>query len=604
MSIIGADASAQSLPTDHLVCAQRLVAGMPFTDLNHLLRTRAERTPERVAYHFSLDGDQFGEAITYGALDSRARAVAGLLLQHGRPGDRVLLLDGGRAFLCALFGCLYAGMVAVCADLPRAGRPLTRLSRILCDAEPRIALGMAGATPQRPDLTALLAEWDCMPLSTNDAPVRPPTQPVFHPGPDALAWLQYTSGSVGDPKGVMVDHGNVLATLLDLDRAWRHGSDSCMVSWLPVFHDMGLVYGVLQPLYNGFPCYLMSPMSFLQQPTRWLHAISRFGATHCAAPNFAFRLCVETANPERLSRLDLRTVRVLLNGAEPLHDEVLRRFTQTFAPCGLDPDALCPGYGLAEATLKVSTKPRGAAIRRLAVDPQALERGRVIERPQAEGGRVLVGHGHSDIEAGIEIVDPHTLRRCAPGQIGEIWVTSASVARGYWRRPRETAEAFQARLGEADEGPFLRTGDLGFFDRGDLFITGRLKDVIVIFGRNHYPQDIERTVQACDAALRPDHGAAFAIDTGEGEELVIVQEVRRSVWRDLDAQRVVGHIREAVAQVHDLNVSAVALIAPGTIARTTSGKIQRAACRNGYLCGTLSLVHRSSRPCNAPSVRA
>ncbi len=402
MSITGADVVTPPLLAPAL--------SLPCSDLNQLLRGRAERTPEQLAYHFPRNGDEPGDALTYAMLDRGARACAAHLLRHGRAGDRVLLFPGGAAFLVAFFGCLYARMIAVCVDLPRVGRPMTRLLPILREAAPRLALGPDHLAVDRPDLDALLREAGCTLLAGGAADAPLPAADVPQPGPDALAWLQYTSGSVSEPKGVMVSHGNALATLCDIDRASRHGPDSCMVSWLPVFHDMGLLYGVLQPLYNGFPCHQLAPMTFLQQPMRWLRAITRFGATHTAAPNFAFQLCVDTADPRRTAGLDLRTLKVAINGAEPVRDDVVRRFVETFAPYGLDPTVVCPGYGLAETALKVATHPRGAPLRRFAIDPAALACGRVAARDETDGGRVLLGHGASCIGARVEIVDPRTLR--------------------------------------------------------------------------------------------------------------------------------------------------------------------------------------------------
>ncbi len=586
MSITGADPSP-------FTGASRGTAGFapsPFADLNQILQLRAAQTPDAVAYCVLLRGEQPGEAITYRDLDKGARAVAAHLLTFAAPGERVLLLlPAGRDFLFGFFGCLYAGLVAVPADLPRPGRALERLAAIARDCSASIALVPQAAVQGRADLTGALAALGCLCMPV-DAAGETVANDLSSPGSNGLALLQYTSGSTADPKGVMVSHGNFLATLADLD-GWGHGPQSRMVSWLPVFHDMGLVYGVLQPLYNGFPSYLMNPASFLQRPMRWLRAITQFRATHSAAPNFAYQLCAETAKPDDIAALDLGSWQVALNGAEPVRDAVLTAFAERFAPCGFHPDTFCPGYGLAEATLKVSTKPRGTRLRRFQADVVALQQGRA-ESTKA-GGTVLVGVGRSDIGARIAIVDPATSLRAAPGHVGEIWVSSASVAQGYWQRPRETQAAFGARLADTDEGPFLRTGDLGFIDSGDLFVTGRLKDLIIVQGRNHYPQDIEATVQSADPALRADHGAAFSVPGADGERLVVVQEVRRSHLAGLVPAAILGNIRAAVSEAHDLRASSILLAAPGTVPKTTSGKIQRSRCRALYLAGALPAVHAS-----------
>lgn len=560
--------------------------------LNTLLRQRAIQMADGLAYCLLARGQQFGEVVTYAALDAEARALAAQLRAQADRGERVLLLmPAERHFLTAFFACLYAGLIAVPVELPRPGRPLDKLRAIVADCTPRLAIMDQAACTARTDIVAELAELGCTCLAP-EASARP-----FEPdaaSSDTLALLQYTSGSTGAPKGVMVSHGNVLATLADLDAGFRHGPDSRMVSWLPVFHDMGLVYGVLQPLFGGFPGYLMQPVSFLQRPLRWLKAISDLKATHSAAPNFAYQLVCDALRPGDLDGLDLSCWQVALNGAEPLRAETLERFARIFGPCGLDPRTMSPGYGLAETTLKVAAKPRGAELRRLTVDPVALETGQVVARPQS-AGRVLVGHGGSGIAARIEIVDPQRLTRCKSGQVGEIWVASPAVAQGYWRRADATAATFGAQLADTGEGPFLRTGDIGFVDADDLFVTGRLKDLIIVQGRNHYPHDIEATVQSCHPALRPDHGAAFAIDGEAGEQLVVVQEVQRRDARLIDASAIIADIRAAIAERHDLRADTIVLIAPGTLARTSSGKIQRGRCREAYLAGALRILHASER---------
>ncbi|HWA89093.1 MAG TPA: fatty acyl-AMP ligase [Rhizomicrobium sp.] len=592
MSIIGVRAREQAPG----------VADASFGDLVDLLQIRAERQSGSLAYCQLTRGERPEDAMTYGDLDRAARGAAARLRGVAAPGARVLLLlPAGREFLVCLFGCFYAGMVAVPAEMPRAGRPLERLRAIAQDASPSVAITTDATLRDRADLTGMLCDLGCRSISAAETGHAGAMSPVAG-GSRALALLQYTSGSTADPKGVMVTHGNFLATLADLDKGWRHGPDSRMVSWLPVFHDMGLVYGVLQPLYNGFPCYLMSPASFLQRPMRWLRAIAQLRATHSAAPNFAYQLCCDMAKPEDLATLDLSSWKVALNGAEPVRDSVLAAFARIFAPCGFDADAFCPGYGLAEATLKVATKSRGTPLRRLRLDASALAQGRIESASGDAAAATVVGQGWSDIGARIEIVDPETRRQAAAGTVGEIWVASPSVSTGYWRRPAETEETFGACLADDGEGPFLRTGDLGFADGGDLFVTGRLKDLIIVEGRNHYPQDIEATVQSAHPALRPDHGAAFAVAGRDGERLVVVQELRRSHLTNLRCEDVIGSIRSMVSEVHGLRASSIMLVPPGSIPKTTSGKIRRSKCRAVYLAGTLCVVHADERSPHAVSL--
>ena len=406
-----------------------------------------------------------------------------------------------------------------------------------------------------------------------------------------LAFLQYTSGSTGAPKGVMVTHGSLAATLEDMDRAYRHSADSVIVSWLPLFHDLGLIYGALQPVYCGCSAVLLSPVSFLQRPLRWLQAISDHRGTHSAAPNFAYEVCIRQIAPDDRTALDLSSWEVSLNAAEPVREATIRRFFECFAPCGLRPHVVSAGYGLAEATLKVTSIDNGKPRRTLRVDPRALLNNQVTPVPRNDQERQdLCSCGQSHIGTRIAIVDPNTRRRCAADAIGEIWVQGRSVAAGYFRRPTETAAAFQAHLADSDEGPFLRTGDLGFVADGELYVTGRLSDIIIVRGQNHYPQDLEHTVQQCHPALALDGGAAFGLTVDGEERLVVVNEISRRALRDVDAEVVFAGIRRAVVQEHDLQLDAIVLIRPSSLPKTSSGKVMRRACSTRFLAGELDTV--------------
>jgi acyl transferase domain-containing protein len=364
-----------------------------------------------------------------------------------------------------------------------------------------------------------------------------------------------------------------------------------LVSWLPLFHDMGLIGNVLQALYVGVPCILMAPAAFLQQPLRWLQAISHYRATTSGAPNFAYDLCVSKITPEQRASLDLSSWTVAFNGAEPVRADTLDRFTTAFAPCGFRREAFYPCYGMAEATLFVSGGLPSDPPLLYQVDRVALEQNRVIAATD-EQARTLVSCGRSWLDQQLVIVDPESRSACPPGQVGEIWVAGPSVAQGYWNRPEQTQETFQAYLADGHAGPFLRTGDLGHLQDGELFITGRLKDLMIIRGRNHHPQDIELTVEQSHPALRAGCGAAFAIEIEGSEQLVVAQEVRRDQLRKLDTEDVIGAIRQAIAEQHELQVHTVLLLKTNSIPRTSSGKIQRHACRAGFLSGGLNILHR------------
>jgi acyl-CoA synthetase (AMP-forming)/AMP-acid ligase II len=372
-----------------------------------------------------------------------------------------------------------------------------------------------------------------------------------------------------------------------MDLGWRHEADSVIVSWLPHFHDMGLVYGVLGPIFAGVACYLMPPVTFMQKPLRWLQAISTFKGTHSAAPNFAYDLCVRKIKPEDLPALDLSRWAVAVNGAEPIRIETLTRFTAAFGAAGLRDTAFCPGYGLAEATLKVTATPRGRGPVCLTVDGAALDRGQVaVVEPGQPGARTLVSCGMTAIDTDVVIVDPAARRRCDAGAVGEVWVAGSIVAAGYWNRPADTADTFGARLADEDGGPFLRTGDLGFLHGGELYIAGRLKDLIIIRGQNHYPQDIEQTVESLGPSLRSHGCAAFSLDADGEERLIVAQEIEREA-RGADLTDLAGRIRQAVAEAHEVHVYDVVILRAGALPRTSSGKIRRQACRRAYADGTL-----------------
>ncbi|HVR96174.1 MAG TPA: AMP-binding protein, partial [Thermoanaerobaculia bacterium] len=567
-----------------------------------LLRARAAERRDRVAFTFLTDGEVEGARLTYAELDRRARTIAARLRSSVAPGERALLLyPPGLEFIAAFFGCLYAGVVAVPAYPPRLrDRSQARLRSIARDAEPRAALTteaiFTGLTGTEDGLAARLPElasvlW--LPTDTLAAD-EVDGQDLPEPDPESIAFLQYTSGSTSTPKGVMVTHANLLHNERMIGEAFGQDEDSVVVGWLPLYHDMGLIGNVLQPLHAGARCVLMAPVAFLQKPSRWLAAVSRYRATTSGGPNFSYDLCARRIGPEERAELDLSSWRVAYNGAEPVREATLARFAESFASCGFRREAFYPCYGLAEATLFVSGGLQGRAPRVAGVDAAALERHEVAPAGGEEERR-LVSNGWPWLGQRVVTADPETGVECPPGQVGEVWISGPSVARGYWRNPEATGRDFQAALTTLTrgvEGPFLRTGDLGFLHDGELFVTGRIKDLVIIRGRNHYPQDLELTAERSHPDLRPGSGAAFSVDVDGEERLVVVQEVDR---RPQDpVQTIAEAVRRAVAEEHEVQVHEVVLVRAGTVPKTSSGKIQRHACLTLYLGGELAVVGRSS----------
>jgi amino acid adenylation domain-containing protein len=581
-----------------------------YSTLVELLHRHAIQRPEQVAFSFWAEDTTAEVCRTYRELDERARVIGAQLQAFNAAGERVLLLyPPCLDYVAAFFGCLYAGAVAVPAYPPRLNRPMPRLQAIVADAQVTMALttdqiltSLESRFDHLPDLRGL--HWRATDRTTASvvADWQPPAISA-----DSLAFLQYTSGSTATPKGVMLTHGNLLHNLTAIQRCFETDTASRGVFWLPLYHDMGLIGGMLETLYCGGTSVLMSPVDFLQRPLRWLQTISRTHATISGGPNFAYDLCVDKITPQERARLDLSSWRLAFSGAEPIRAETLDRFAEAFAPCGFQPEAFYPCYGLAEGTLIVSG---GAKAERPIIkhfNTSALQQRRVIEEPIGSGtARSMVSCGRTVLNQEIVIAHPEQLTSCAPDEIGEIWVAGPSIAQGYWNNPTATAQTFQARLADSGHGPFLRTGDLGFLHDGELFVTSRLKDLIIIRGRNHYPQDIELTVEQSHAVLRMAGGAAFSVELAGEERLVVVQELERH-YRNVDLNEVMQTIREAVASEHELQVYAVVLIKTGSILKTSSGKIQRRACRAAFLDNTLEVIaqHRLDyAPTETPTVQA
>lgn len=571
-----------------------------FLTLVELLRYRASQRPDYQVYTFLADAETESGCLTYQQLDLQARAIAAQLQFRMAPGDRALVVypyTAGLEFIAAFFGCLYAGVVAVTDHPPRNGNALAQLQERLVSSQATIALTtqeflnkIQTLLAANPDVAPRLHEihW----VATDIIPISQSldwTEPNLVG--DSLAFLQYTSGSTGIPKGAMVTHANILHNCAVLCECFEHQPESLGLSWLPLFHDMGLIGGVMQPVYADGPTLLMSPITFIQNPISWLQAISRRQVTVSGAPNFAYDLlCERITSPEK-EQLDLSHWEVASVGAEPVRVETLERFAQTFASCGFRREAFYPCYGMAETTLIVSggAKTRPPVIQYL--DRRALAENRVaVATPEQSETKAIISCGWSRLGTEIRIVDPDQFTLCPPDQIGEIWIAGNSIALGYWNHLEHTEQAFKAYVTDTAEGPFLRTGDLGFLHEQELFITGRLKDLMILWGRNHYPHQIEATVDNCHPALRSNSGAAFAIEAAGEERLVIVHEVERSFLRNLDVDSVVEAIQRAVMEEHLAEVYAIVLLKTGSIPKTSSGKIQRQVCKAKFLKGSLDAV--------------
>jgi acyl-CoA synthetase (AMP-forming)/AMP-acid ligase II len=571
-----------------------------------LLVDKAHCNPDKVLYRF-LRGDQEPCSLTFLQLDQRARAIATHLQSLNLSGERALLIyPSGLDFIASFFGCLYAGVIAVPAYPPRRNQSMSRLESIIEDAQAAVVLtcttlleSIQNRIVEHPQLQALY--WLSTDTLSDDLAADWQKPDVTA---STLAFLQYTSGSTGMPKGVMITHGNLLHNSAVIQQGF--GSDSTLkgVIWLPPYHDMGLIGGVLQPLYAGGEVVLMSPMDFLQRPLRWLQAISCYRGTVSGAPNFAYDLCVQKTTQQQREGLDLSSWEVAFTGAEPIRAETLKQFNEAFECCGFRPEAYYPCYGMAETTLMMTGGQKSLPPVIYEVDSAALEQKQVVTADAAqEGSRKLVSCGQPSLGQKLVIVDTDSCCICTEDRVGEIWVSGASVSQGYWNQTKEKAKLFNA-YADTGEGPFLRTGDLGFLHNKDLFITGRLKDVIIIRGQNHYPQDIEFTVQCSHLAFSPNGGAAFMVDIENVEKLIIVQEVERTYLRKLNVTDLVKVARQAIASQHGLELHSVLIVKPGSIPKTSSGKIRRFACRDEFLSQSLDIVEDwSENPMEMPKFR-
>lgn len=560
----------------------------PFSSLVELLARRAHSQPNERAYIFLSDRGTEEAVISFRQLHDAANALAARLSGVIRPGDRALLVfPPGLEFMIAFFGCLISGVIAVPMMMPRRQGARDSSAAIIANCEPVVALTSA-AFAIRGDLQARFArdglQW--LSVDLDIPPVEAASADVPMPQAHDIAFLQYTSGSTSEPKGVAVSHANLLANLEMIRVSLGNTRQSTYVNWVPLYHDMGLILNALQTLYVGSLCVLMAPNGFTQRPLNWLRAIHDYRAEVGCGPNFGYDHCVSRYRADQMQGIDLSCWKVALNGAEPVHAETIERFIETFAGYGFQAGAAFPAYGMAEATLLISGGSRGAGHVTRTVSSAGLQSHSVTAAADAADAQTLVGCGQALTNEQIAIIDPDHCTRLLPRVVGEIWVNGPNVARTYWKNPEATAAALNARIaGEDDGGRWLRTGDLGFLDEaGELYVTGRIKDLVIVRGINHYPQDIERTVQAAHPAFRANCGAAFAVPDERGEEtLVIVQEIERTERNRIDPTEMKGLIRENVTDQHELFARHIVLIRPGTLPKTTSGKIQRSLARKLWL---------------------
>lgn len=571
---------------------------MLYRNLLDMLFDREQRYPDKKAFVYLLNGEVESESLTYGELGQSAKKVAAYLQFLELKGERVLiLLPSGIDYLVVFLGCLCAGVIPIPVYPPTKSRNTDRLLSIYENAEPSLII-----LPSTGMLTKLSATMHNTPtllieeLLEHDFTYEPQIENI---SPNDIAFLQFTSGSTSNPKGVMVTHQNLLHNFNLMASKFEHSVQTRMVTWLPFYHDMGLIGNLLQNIYNGSVCYIMSPLDFIQKPIRWLRAISKYAITYSGGPDFSYRLCSQKITEEEKQGLDLGSWSNAYCGSEPIYAETLRMFNDSFKNCGFKEKALLPGYGLAEFTLcaTVTRRETGPIVQE--VDREALSRNQIIHvTASPEPGVTLVSSGALSDFLNVEIVDPNALVRCQEREVGEIWLHGDSVATGYWNDPIKSREIFQATLADQEDQFFLRTGDLGFVDQGELYVTGRLKDLIIIRGQNYYPQDIEFDAASCHEDINETSLAAFSINHQGNEELVVVCEMKREfkhkakqLKRELSEMidEVVSSIRVRILEKFQIHAYDVQIVHPLGIPKTSSNKVQRSKCKEMYLDGTLHI---------------
>ena len=562
--------------------------------LVHLLNHRAACQGDKTAYILLDEKGNESDRICYAELVKSARNIASTIQRKVSKGDRCLiLLPPGLQFITGFLGCLFAGVIAIPSYPPRRKKTNERFWSVFHNAEPLCILtspeikeslnGHFDFSERLQDIPHVVIEGEYADDSTYWE--NPDVEP------DDIAMLQYTSGSTGQPMGVMVSHDNLMHNFEVVKQSFHHDENLIGVSWLPPYHDMGLMGTLLQPLYVGGMSVIITPNDFLRSPVIWLNSITKYRGITAGCPNFALDFCVERISEEQKMDIDLTSLKVLFCGSEPIRKKTLDNFSNAFKNCGFTTNKFLPCYGLAESTLLVTGIHCSEPPEYLKVDRQNLERtGKIILSQDNTRSSELVGCGYPWLDGKVIIVDPETGCKVQEHETGEIWIISSSVCRGYWNNPEKTRQIFKAYTSDTKEGPFLKTGDLGFINNGHLYITGRIKDLIIICGINYYPQDIENTVENCHPALQKNACTAFSVDMNDQEQLVVVQEVKRTAIRELNENKIFEAIRSAIAYEHEIPIYAVALISPGSSIKTSSGKIQRRACKSAFLQNDLKLI--------------
>jgi acyl-CoA synthetase (AMP-forming)/AMP-acid ligase II/acyl carrier protein len=566
-----------------------------FSNFTEVLRFWVLEQPDKVAFSFLSELENVDAMLTFRELDELAKSVAAKLQTLELHGEcAALVYPPGLDFVIAFWGCLYAGVIAVPVYPPRSEHSCLGFQKILSNAATSAVLS---TSRQLSDIQVAISgestrniRWMATDNISNSFSAQWKDPQLTN---DSLAFLQYTSGSTGNPKGVKVSHGNLLHNSWHIQKSFETNSSSMGVSWLPPYHDMGLIGGVLQPIFVGASMILMSPMEFLRSPFRWLDAISRYRVSTSGGPNFAYEHCIQRISPEQRKTLDLSCWEVAFIGAEPVRAETVERFATEFAPYGFRKETFYPCYGMAEATLLVSGGKKNELPVLQSIHKEMIRNNIVLTIPEShEHSQIMVGSGKCLPDQHIAIMNPETLNPCSENEVGEIWVAGESIADGYWKDTLTSEQVFLVSSEHLSGSTYLRTGDLGYLDEsGELFITGRLKELMILRGRNYYPQDIEYSIAQCHPALQS-IGAAFTVEVNANEELIIVHEIKRTFMRNLDVQEVIDAARRVVAADHGLKVCSIMLLKTGRIPKTSSGKIQRHICKTMYIDGSFTdIIH-------------